>query len=396
MKEGDRLDHIYLFAPPWGPIKHRPHHLMKAFAAGFGAKVLYIEDTGDRASIAWFPPWRLLRKVEPDLWAMKRFKIIPYQSKTRWSSAINKRAFAMTVRLFTKLLEMSNIVVWHWSPQSHEYVGAFGEGMTIYDNACETSLFTWAPASVREDEKSLLHKADLAFAATEPLMHMAALDNPHSYMIAQAVDMETFQRASIKASNRPPELTSVGAPILGFTGNIHEWIDGDLIRDVAVQRPSWQIVLIGPVRDVGDTLKEVAKFRDLSNVHMLGAKDYDVLPHYISWFDVCLIPYKLNDTTKVSETVKFYEYLATGKPIVSTALPPLRRWGDAVFLAANPQEFVECVEKALKEPPSSQERRRGLARKNTWDSRAKTAIELIREAWIKKYGTSSAEKSFPV
>lgn len=386
MKEENRFDHIYLFAPPWGPVKHRPHHLMKAHVVVFGAKVLYIEDMHERSSIAWIPPWRLLRKVEPGIWAMKGFKIIPYQSKARWMSAINKRAFALTAKLFTKLLGMGNLVVWHWSSQFHEYVGAFGEGITICDNACEASLFTWAPAKVREDEEALLHKADLAFAATEPLMRMAAVDNPHSYVIAQAVDIVNFQRASSKGSDKPPELISLGAPILGFTGNIHEWIDGDLIRELALQRPSWQIVLIGPVRDVGDTLKEVAKFRDLPNVHMLGARDYSVLPQYISWFDICLIPYKLNETTKVCETVKSYEYLATGKPIVSTSLPPVQRWSDVMYLADNPEEFIEGVEKALKEPASLQAHRQELARQNTWEERARTAMRLIREAWIRKYG----------
>ncbi len=390
MKEETRFDHIYLFAPPWGPVKHRPHHLMRALIANFGTKVLYIEDTGEHASMAWFPPWRLIRRVEPGLWAMKRFKIIPYQSKMHWTRAINKRAFSLTVGLFTKLLGMRNLVVWHWSPQFHEYVGAFNEGITICDNACETSLFTWAPAKIREDEKTLLRKTDLAFAATEPLMRVATEDNPHSYVLAQAVDVKSFMMTSENGSDKPPELANLHGPILGFTGNIHEWIDGTLLKEIAVQRPAWQLVLIGPVRDVGETLKEVAKFRDLPNVHMLGPKDYDALPQYVAWFDVCLIPYKLNETTKVSETVKFYEYLATGKPIVSTALPPLRLWGDAVALAENPKEFIECVEKALKEPPSSQERRRALAKDNTWDMRAKTAMELIRKAWIRKYGTLDA------
>jgi len=363
---------------------------MKAFVRQ-GAKVFYIEDIGRRASLAWIPPWRLMRKAQNGLWTMKRFKIIPYQSRVRWMSAFNNRVFAMTVRLFTKLLGMKNLVVWHWSASSHEFVGAFGEGIAICDNACEASLFSWASAKTREDEKIMLHKVDLAFAATEPLMRMAAGDNPHAYVIAQAVDVEAFQQPSKKNMAKPPELMSMGAPILGFTGNIHEWMDGDVIRELAVQRPSWQIVIIGPVRNIGDTLKEVAKFQNLPNVHMLGERDYDVLPKYVSWFDVCLIPYKLNDTTKVSETVKFYEYLATGKPIVSTALPPLRQWGDAVYIAENPREFIECVEEALREPPSSQERRRALAMENTWDSRAKLAAELIREVWIMKYGTPGAE-----
>lgn len=395
MNTGIHFDHIYLFAPPWGPIKHRPHHLMRALASGFGAKVLYVEDTGNRAAFAWLPPWRLLRKLEPGLWAMKRFKLIPFESKKKWMQSVNRRAVALAVKLFARILGMKNIVAWYWSPLFHEYVGMFNEDVAICDNACETSLYTWASAKVREDERALLRKTDLAFAATEPLMQRAAADNTHAYVLAQAVDLETFQRAARRGDDKPAEFKLLNGPILGFTGNIHEWIDGALLREVAVQRPSWQLALIGPVRDVGDTLKEVAKFRDLPNVHMLGPRDYETLPSYVSWFDVCLIPYRLDEITKVSETVKFYEYLATGKPIVSTDLPPLRKWGDAVYLAGNPAEFIECVEKALREPPSSQERRRGLARINTWSSRAELATELIREAWIRKHGTSGAEKPRP-
>ena len=393
MNSDVQFDNILVFAPPWGLIKHRPHHLMRAIIKSSRGKVLYIEDTAMGAYRAWLRFWSIVRKVEPRLFVMKSFKLIPYQSKISWAPRINMRIFAFAVRLVSKIMGLRNVVLWHWSCQSHEYTGMLGEKLVVYDSVCETSLFSWTTPEIRAMERELLRKSDLAFAATEPLRQIAAVDNPDTYLVSQAVDWDYFEKASEKTGGKPAELASLKGPIIGFTGNIHEWLDGTTLRVCAQKKPEWQIILIGPVRNIGETQKEIAKIRDLDNVHLLGAKPYDQLPRYVAWFDVCIIPYRLNKTTLVSETVKFYEYLATGKPIVSTALPPLKRWSDVVYLADSPEEFIECIEKALQEPPSSAARRRQLARENTWDARAQTAIKLIQDAWVRKYGPSPSEKS---
>ncbi len=378
-------NHVFLFAPPWGPVEHRPHHLMRAIVRLYGGRVLYVEDVGIEIIQKVLAVLRLLRKIDKNLYAMRTFPIFS-ESHSPLAAGINRRMRSFIVKLVSKILDMKDIVLWHWPGHSYRYIGILGEKLNVYDSAGEISLYNWPTSQVRENEKNLLQKVDLVFVATEPLRKITEVDNPHSYVIAQAVDPKFYLSIVSKTLTEQPELATLSRPILGFTGNIHEWIDCDLLRQVALQRPNWQIVLIGPVREVGKTKEEIAKLQGLPNIHLLGSRAYAQLPGYMAWFDVCLIPYKLTEITEVSETVKFYEYLACGKPIVSTQLPPLKKWSDVVYLAGSPKEFIDMVEMALDEPSSKSIHRRELAQKNTWDIRIETAMRLIHEAWIRRYG----------
>jgi glycosyltransferase involved in cell wall biosynthesis len=174
----------------------------------------------------------------------------------------------------------------------------------------------------------------------------------------------------------PEELKDIKHPVAGFVGGISDWVDVSLIAAAARQLPEVNFVLIGPV------LADVSCFTGMDNVRLLGAKPYKNLPAYVRNFDVCLVPFKINKLTESVNPIKMFEYLAAGKPVISTPLPEVLAYRDVVTIAEGEQETVAGIRAAL-EPTAhsgiSIGRRQQVARENSWDARWRKAAELIED-----------------
>ncbi len=160
-------------------------------------------------------------------------------------------------------------------------------------------------------------------------------------------------------------LADVAHPIVGYYGAIADWVDVNLMVKLARSRPHYSFVIIGEVHGVDTTV-----LRNLSNVHMLGEKPYRLLPAYLAEFDVCILPFKLNELTRAVDPVKVYEYLSQGKPVVATPLPEVFSHREFIYLAP-PEDFAAALDRALQEDtPELQSARRSHAEKNGWADRA--------------------------
>lgn len=182
----------------------------------------------------------------------------------------------------------------------------------------------------------------------------------------------------------PEDLATLRQPVIGYIGAVAEWVDFDLLRDVALKRPDWSIVLIGPQfkgRSMGDP-RQLRQISELPNVHLLGPRPYAELPAYLEAFDVATIPFKLNGLTRDTNPIKVYEYLAAGVPVVSTSLPEVLTLRD-VRIADDADEFVAACEAAMGERRDTQlvAERIEAANCNSWERRA-------RDAWAAMAGVA--------
>lgn len=213
----------------------------------------------------------------------------------------------------------------------------------------------------RKQEALLLRESDVVFVSARNLQDKCARLNVPAVLVRNAVDFDFFNQPSEEI-----EIEDAQRPVVGYYGAIADWIDLDLVYEVASLRPGYTFVLIGQVFG-----RDTSRLEQLPNVRLLGHKPYESLPAYLRQFDVCHIPFLLNDVTFATDPVKLYEYLSLGKPVVSTDLPELAYCRDLVLVASTASEYAEAIDQALNlRGPDDVRRRQDFARKNTWQMRA--------------------------
>jgi GT2 family glycosyltransferase/glycosyltransferase involved in cell wall biosynthesis/SAM-dependent methyltransferase len=213
----------------------------------------------------------------------------------------------------------------------------------------------------RKEEALLLRESDVVFVSARNLQDKCARLNVPALLVRNAVDFDFFTQPS-----EDIEIEGASRPVVGYYGAIADWIDLDLVCEVAALRPGYTFVLIGQVFG-----RDTSRLEKLPNVRLLGHKPYELLPAYLRQFDVCHIPFLLNDVTFATDPVKLYEYLSLGKPVVSTDLPELAYCRDLVLVASAASEYAEAIDQALKlRGPEDVRRRQEFALKNTWQLRA--------------------------
>src|SRR5690606_27777054 len=184
----------------------------------------------------------------------------------------------------------------------------------------------------------------------------------------------------------------IGRPILGWFGVIDERVDYAMIGEMARKRPDWSFCLVGPVVKV-----DPAHLPHCPNLFWLGSRDYQQLPDYCRAFDVCMMPFAMNKSTEFINPTKGLEYMATGRPIVSTPVRDVvRQWSDICYIASAADEFIAAADEALDNPDRARiEKGLALAKENSWERTVQKMQELIRDA-IGKDDRRSARKIEPM
>ena len=198
-----------------------------------------------------------------------------------------------------------------------------------------------------EKETELLQRATVVFASSrflEAKCRVIAGNRVH-YM-PHGVEHAKFATALAPTLPIPPDLLSLKSPVIGFYGNINDWIDFALIKQLAEQRPAWSFVLIGPV------YCDVTLFTGVPNVHLLGRREHTELPAYCKGFDAAIIPYRLDHPRMESvNPVKLRELLAAGVPVVASDLPEVRDISRYIHIARTPEDFLTGLERFLAAKP---------------------------------------------
>ena len=360
------------------------HHIAKRLSQN--NRVVFVDTIGGRtpAPREFGKVWRRLkriaggaRRINDNLTIVSPF-VVPIYGSER-ARELNTALLVQQIR--RSLPPDACPILWIFLPAHVGMVGKFGEKLVIYHCIDEHAANPNVPAAqVREREARLLKIADLVFTSSRPLYDDKRAFNPHTFYLPNVADSEFFAQARDPSMPIPYDLKDFPHPMAGFIGNISAYkMDFDLLCAVAQKKPDWPFVLIGPIGR-GDPSTDVAKLRAQANIVLLGERSYAELPRYVKAFDACLIPSNLNESNRGSLPMKFFEYLAAGKPVVATDLPTLTEFRDFFYPVHNVDEFVAALDAAINEDAARANTRVELARKYSWSARMEAVGALVNDA----------------
>ncbi len=294
--------------------------------------------------------------------------------------ALNRESVARAVSRAMRDAGMQSPILLATLPDAGDYAGRFGESLVVY--YCVDDFTQWPgmdqPELVRDMENKLLAKADLVAAVSENLRATRTAAHGPTRLLTHGVDVEHFAGADAFHPD-PPELAGLGRPLLGFYGLIDGRLDMDLLERVLEARPDWTVACIGALHGGADVAAGLAKLERHPNFRRVPAVPYGRLPALASRFDAAVLPYVVNAGTSSINPLKLREYIATGRPVVSTPLPESVRLKGAVRIAGGARDFIAAVEEALADTSPPALRRAALAGE-TWEDKARLLSAWMEEA----------------
>ena len=252
-------------------------------------------------------------------------------------------------RLLDRFLRTENIqsyLLWYYTPMALRFTDHLSPLAVIYDCMDELSGFKDAPPELRDLEQSLMRRAALVLTGGHSLYNAKRDQHPNIHPFPSSVDIDHFARAR-RIAGDPPDQRSIPHPRLGFFGVIDERMDIALLDGIAAARPDWHLVMLGPVVKI-----DPASLPQRPNIHYLGSKPYEALPEYVAGWDVALLPFARNEATRFISPTKTPEYMAAGKPVVSTSIEDVvRPYGQRglVRIADDVPGFVRACMAAMQE-----------------------------------------------
>jgi UDP-galactopyranose mutase len=349
----------------WDFVYQRPQHLMSRCARR--RRVFFIEEPQPAEGVARME----VRLAAPGVWVA-----VPHVPEgappDEWDD--------LQRVLLDDLLVARGIrhyVCWYYTPMALAFSDHLTPLATVYDCMDELSAFAGAPPLLRAREAELFRRADLVFTGGQSLYEAKRTQHPRVYAFPSSVDRAHFAQARA-ITEEPPDQAAIPRPRLGFFGVIDERMDRDLVAGIAAARPDWKLVIIGPVAKI-----DPADLPQAANIHYLGMKSYAELPAYLAGWDVALLPFARNASTRFISPTKTPEYLAAGAPVVSTPITDVvRPYGERglVRIAETPAGFVAAIEAALAEDRETRLRAvDGFLARQSWDRTWEEMARLIEE-----------------
>ena len=337
----------------WNFVFQRPQHLMTRCAAE--RRVYFIEE----------PIWDDSSSPRLHLEAVDGVTVVtPHVPH----GLDDERLVSTQRRLLDDLIDQEQItdfVAWYYTPMLLAFSDHLAPLATIYDCMDELSAFHGAPPALKAREAELMARADLMLTGGQSLYEAKRDQHRNIHPFPSSVDVAHFSRAR-RTVAEPRDQAPIARPRLGFFGVIDERMDLALLDGVAAARPDWQIVLLGPVVKI-----DPAVLPRRANIHYLGAKKYDELPQYLAGWDVALLPFARNEATRYISPTKTPEYMAAGKPVVSTSIRDVvRPYGQhgLVRIADTVDEFVAACVAAMAENASERiTQADAFLRQTSWD-----------------------------
>lgn len=354
----------------WDFVTQRPQHLMHRLAKTYN--VIFIE--------------------EP-IFTERKTSTIKIIKKANHIQVVQISAPSLThfdyinqvKRIATNVSSQTLPLLWLYSPAYIHFVKQIPHKLLIFDCMDELAAFKGASAVIKNQERLLLQKADLVFTGGYSLYKSKSKFNAATYCFPSSVDLDHFTQAQRKTQSVPTDIKDVTHPIVGFYGVLDERLDLQLISNTAKLLPDVSFVMIGPVVKIDpDSLPQAP------NLHYLGMKTYEELPLYLQEFDICWMPFALNEATKFISPTKTLEFMAALKPIISTPIQDVARiYQDIVTITTSPQEIKHAITHYLNESgrltKARHKKQQEILAKSSWDKTATAMNQLIQQSLRHKY-----------
>ncbi|CAG2135771.1 glycosyltransferase [Cupriavidus numazuensis] len=352
-----------------------------------GNRVLYIDSLGLRRPSASGSDFRRIlarlwkglkgvRQVEENVWVWSPI-VIPFQGNSL-VRAINRLLLRVGLSTCLALLSMRKDLLWTYNPMTCRLLRMTGFKKVIYHCVDEIKAQPGMPSEEIEiAERELTAMADVCFVTAEHLLETRKIWNPSCHYFPNVADFNHFSQALDDSTEVPADLALLPSPRVGFIGAISSYkLDFSMICEMAQAHPEWSIILIGKVGE-GDPWTDSSALAECPNIYLLGARNYKLLPAYLKGLDVAILPSRRNEYTRGMFPMKFFEYLAAGKPVVSTKLHALAAYAGVASLADDAQAFISEVERAISGDVVALEERLAAAREHTYEIRTEKMMALI-------------------
>ena len=364
---------VCLATSPWYPIPTRKQQVMSRMP---DAEILYFDPSAtiiaplrDKSTKPLMTAWKEPgEKVRDNITVYRLPPVLPVFYKCRAINRINQKRIARFVCEKMKEHGFSKPLLWVYSPVTVDCVDLIAHEALVYDCVDRHSAYggLMNPALVDAMELELAKKADHVFATADALADRLRTVQPKTDMIPNGANFERFVQAA-QPQPLPDDMQGIPHPIFGFVGALQSCIEYGYLEAAAKARPDWSFVLIGKEKPGVD----LSALHAMPNVHFLGLKPNEQLPQYLAHFDACLNLFAKSDLSKDVSPLKFYEYLATGRPIVSTKQPDqILQYAPLIEIADSQEEFISACEKSCSDTaPEQIDARIEAGRACSWDSR---------------------------
>ncbi len=376
-------DGMICFANDWSADPLSKKHLMLRFART--RRILWINSVNNRRprlarkdmrriweKLAGFKQG--LKQVHDSIWVLNPI-YVPFHGNPTVRT-LNRQLLGLQIRRALSLLKIKRPVTYTFAPTSSDVAGTLGENKIVYHCVDEFAAFSDAGSEVAARERELLKKSDVVLCSAAALFDRKKEYNPNTHLVTHGVDYEFFRKAVDPATRVAEELKGLPKPVLGFTGLLADWVDLDVIAELAKRHPEWSVVLIGRA----DT--DISVLDGLKNVHLLGHRPYDRLPQYLRGFDVALLPFVNNELTINANPLKLREYMAAGLPVVASPIPEVARYAGQVALAGTADEYENQILRLLEKGdlgPSAA--RSAQMASESWDAKAEQIESLLHKTF---------------
>jgi glycosyltransferase involved in cell wall biosynthesis len=374
---------IVYFGNDWfGENRTSSHHIARHLGERF--PLLYVESPGLRAPKATGRDIRKIflklaksrqpaTQIGPRMWHLtipqvpfQRLPVVP--ALNRWWSVTRVRATLEAIGW------QQPPVLWFTVPHVGGVVGQLGERFSVFYCVDDyAALPDVNAAEVRRMDEELSRRVDLVFAVSKKLEETKRTLNPNVRYAPHGVDVELFGGAATENGEAAEAVRGLQRPVIGYFGTLDARIDTSVLREIAERRPEWTLLLVGRLDVPPEELPHTP------NVRYTGAVSYKDLPDYARAFDVCVMPYRAGAFARNANPLKLREYLATGKPVVSSPMEEAAQFSDLVRTAHTAEEFLHQIEEALRtDSPAQQQARRQTVAYMGWDTRCEEIVAELQ------------------
>ncbi|MFN4258006.1 MAG: glycosyltransferase [Gemmataceae bacterium] len=369
---------IICFSHDWNSDPLSRNHLMRLFARD--NRILWVNSIGFRSPSftnksdlgrifrklkSFTTP---LREVEHNIFVLNPLSLPWHHRPT--VRRLNRWLLRARVRRAMNQLGMRSPLVWITNPMAGIMARQLGEKQLIYYCVDENAQFQGISPAIVEMEQYVMRQADCVIVTSDKLLQSKQSYNPNTKLLRHGVDLRHFGRALAPQTPVADEVARLPRPVIGFFGLVADWVDVELLADVARAYPHGSVVLLGKIAT------DVSMLANLPNVHLLGQKPYAQLPEYCKGFDVALLPFRVNELTLNANPLKVREYLAAGLPVVATPLPEVEII-ESVFIGRDRSEFRQQIQLALAEP-GPRPWRVTAVRQDSWEARFAEVCGYLR------------------